>query len=247
MPGRFAGKVAIVTGAGGGIGAAVTLALANEGARVTLADLDAAAAEDVASRGIASAGAMVPWRCDVSDELQVEGCVAETLRRFGRLDIVINNAGLMTFKPMADWTSADWMKVLQVDLVGAALFTREMFRHAGHEGGAIVNVSSIHAVQTSPQAAPYAAAKAGLLSLTRTASIEGRARGIRANAVLPGAIDTPMLWGNPNIKSGAEVIDKQDVGSPENIAAAVAFLASDAAAFVTGASLVVDGGRLAAL
>jgi NAD(P)-dependent dehydrogenase (short-subunit alcohol dehydrogenase family) len=97
---------------------------------------------------------------------------------------------------------------------------------------------------TSPLVAPYAAAKAALLSLTRSASIEGKAKGIRVNAVLPGAIDTPMLWENPNVKSGAEKIDKKDVGRPEDIAAAIAFLASDEAAFIDGTGMRVDGGRL---
>ena len=120
-------------------------------------------------------------------------------------------------------------------------------RDDGSRGGALVNIASVHAVETSANAAPYSAAKAGMLSLTRTTSIEGRDAGIRANAVLPGAIDTPMLWDNPNVKSGAETIDKRDVGTPEDIAAAVAFLASDDARFVTGTSLAVDGGRLAKL
>ncbi|WP_263486624.1 SDR family oxidoreductase [Mesorhizobium sp. ESP6-5] len=115
------------------------------------------------------------------------------------------------------------------------------------QGGSIVNISSVHALETTPHVAPYAAAKAALLSLTRSTAIEGRARGIRANAILPGAIDTPMLWENPNIKSGVETISPEDVGKPEQIAAAAAFLASDDAAFVNGAALNVDGGRLARL
>lgn len=247
MTGRFAGKVAIVTGAARGIGAAIGERLASEGARVILADRDGSAAEATAQVLAARGGEAAGLPCDVSDEAQVERCVADTLARFGGLDVVVNNAGLMTFKGLADWTSADWLKVLQVDLIGAALFTREAFRHMGEGGGAIVNVASIHAVQTSPDAAPYAAAKAAMLSLTRTSSIEGKARAIRANAVLPGAIDTPMLWDNPNVKSGAETIDKRDVGQPSDIAAAVAFLASEDARFITGTSLVVDGGRLAKL
>jgi len=105
----------------------------------------------------------------------------------------------------------------------------------------------VHAVETSPLVAPYAAAKAAMLSLTRTSAIEGKPKGIRANAVLPGAVDTPMLWDNPNIKSGAEVIDKADVGKPEEVAAVIAFLASDEASFMTGACVNVDGGRLAKL
>jgi NAD(P)-dependent dehydrogenase (short-subunit alcohol dehydrogenase family) len=114
-------------------------------------------------------------------------------------------------------------------------------------GSAVVNVASIHAIDTSPLDAPYAAAKAALLSLTRSAAIEGSGHGIRVNAILPGAIDTPMLWDNPNIKSGAEQVDPSFVGKPEHVAAAIAFLASDDAAFVQGTTLVVDGGRLARL
>jgi NAD(P)-dependent dehydrogenase (short-subunit alcohol dehydrogenase family) len=114
-------------------------------------------------------------------------------------------------------------------------------------GSAVVNVASIHAIQTSPLDAPYAAAKAALLSLTRSAAIEGKGRGIRVNAILPGAVDTPMLWNNPNVKSGAEKVDPSFVGTPQDVAAAIAFLASDDAAFVQGTTLVVDGGRLARL
>lgn len=114
-------------------------------------------------------------------------------------------------------------------------------------GGAIVNVASVHAFETTPLVASYAAAKAALLSLTRSAAIEGKPKGLRANAVVPGAIDTAMLHHNPNLKSGAERLDPADVGCPEDVASAVAFLCSDEAAFVTGAALAVDGGRLARL
>jgi NAD(P)-dependent dehydrogenase (short-subunit alcohol dehydrogenase family) len=114
-------------------------------------------------------------------------------------------------------------------------------------GGAVVNVASIHAIETEPMVAPYAAAKAALVSLTRSAALEGRPRGIRVNAVLPGAVDTPMLWDNPNVKAGIEMIDRANVGAPADIAAAIAFLASDDATFVQGAALVVDGGRLSRL
>jgi NAD(P)-dependent dehydrogenase (short-subunit alcohol dehydrogenase family) len=244
MAGRFSSKCAVVTGAAGGIGQAIAARLAGEGAAVVLADLRREAAEEAAGR---LGGNALGLACDVADEQQVQACVAAAIERFGSLDIVVNNAGLMTFKPLAEFTQEDWLQVLKVDLVGAALFTREAFRRMGPQGGAIVNVASIHALQTSQEAAPYAAAKAGLLSLTRTTSIEGKARNIRANAVLPGAVDTPMLWDNPNIKSGAETIDRNDVGSASDIASAVAFLASEEARFIAGTTLVVDGGRLAKL
>jgi NAD(P)-dependent dehydrogenase (short-subunit alcohol dehydrogenase family) len=248
MDKRFTGQVAIVTGAAGGIGAAIAGRLSREGAAVVIADLHGDAAEAAAGTiAQSSGGAAAGVACDVGDEAQVENCVKAALDRFGRIDVIVNNAGLMTFKPLSEWTGDDWLKVLRVDLLGAAFFTKQAFLHMGDKGGAIVNIASVHAVQTSANAAPYSAAKAGLLSLTRTTSIEGKARKIRANAVLPGAIDTPMLWDNPNLKSGAETIDKADVGQPDDIAAAVAFLASDDARFVTGTTLAVDGGRLAKL
>jgi NAD(P)-dependent dehydrogenase (short-subunit alcohol dehydrogenase family) len=248
MERRFENKVAIVTGAAGGIGAAIATRLHAEGASVVIADLKADAAQAAADKlVVAAGGAAIGVACDVGSEEQVEAAVRATLDRFGRIDIIVNNAGLMTFKTLAEFTGDDWLKVLRVDLLGAAFFTRQGFLHFGEKGGAIVNIASVHAIETSANAAPYSAAKAGLLSLTRTTSIEGRDVNIRANAVLPGAIDTPMLWENPNVKSGAETIDKRDVGTPEDIAGAVAFLASEDAKFITGTTLAVDGGRLAKL
>jgi NAD(P)-dependent dehydrogenase (short-subunit alcohol dehydrogenase family) len=244
MDRRFEDQVAIVTGAAGGIGAAIAARLSAEGAKIVIADLKFDAAQAAAAKLGENA---IGVGCDVGSEEQVEACVRAALDRFGRLDVIVNNAGLMTFKTLAEWTGDDWLKVLRVDLLGAAFFTKQAFIHFGEKGGAIVNIASVHAVETSANAAPYSAAKAAMLSLTRTTSIEGRDVKIRANAVLPGAIDTPMLWENPNVKSGAETIDKRDVGQPEDIAAAVAFLASGDAKFITGTSLAVDGGRLAKL
>jgi meso-butanediol dehydrogenase/(S,S)-butanediol dehydrogenase/diacetyl reductase len=244
---RFSGKVAIVTGASGGIGFAIARRLASEGARMVMADHSPEKAQARIGE-LTAAGAPDVWisACDVSVEAEVEATCQGAMDRFGRLDVVVNNAGLMTFVPIEDLTGETWTRVLGVDLMGAFYFTKHAFRRM-KPGGAIVNVASVHAVMTSPLAAPYAAAKAAVLSLTRTASIEGKPKGIRSNAILPGAVDTPMLWDNPNIKSGAETINPSDVGKPDEIAAAVAFLASDDASFVTGASLAVDGGRLAKL
>jgi NAD(P)-dependent dehydrogenase (short-subunit alcohol dehydrogenase family) len=241
---RFTGQVAIVTGGASGIGLATAALFAREGANVVLADLNAAKLAE-AERLLQRAGAagVLCSICDVSDEEQVRQTVDSAVARFGRVDVIVNNAGIMVFKPIEAQTADDWERVLRVDLLGAFFFTKHAFRVMTH-GGAIVNVSSVHAVETEPLIAPYAAAKAALLSLTRSAELEGKPRGIRVNAVLPGAVDTPMLWDNPNVRAGIEKIETADVGKPEDIAAAIAFLASSDAAFVQGAALRVDGGRL---
>src|SRR5438477_2885874 len=244
---RFSDKVVIVTGAAGGIGLATARRFGSEGAKVVLADLHADKAQ-AAAKSVKQAGApeTLAVACDVGKESDVQSCVEQVISRFGRLDVIVNNAGLMIFSQIEQLTSQQWLSVLSVDLLGAFYFTREAFRRMS-KGGAIVNVSSIHAIETSPSVAAYAAAKAALLSLTRSAALEGKPKNIRVNAVLPGAVDTPMLWNNPNVKSGLEQIQRTDVGKPEDIAGAIAFLASDDAKFVQGASVVVDGGRLGKL
>jgi len=241
---RFRDRVVIVTGGGSGIGLATVKRFAAEGARVVAADLKAESAA-AAAEAARSAGAPDAWGalCDVSKSDQVEATVSGAVQRWGRLDVVVNNAGLMVFKPLEEHTEEDWLRILHVDLLGAFFFTKQAFLQMRH-GGAIVNVSSIHAEETTPLVSSYAAAKAALVSLSRSSSIEGKARGIRVNVILPGAVDTPMLWENPNIKSGLETINKADVGKPEDIAATIAYLASDDAQFVQGSELRVDGGRL---
>ena len=244
---RFSGKVAIVTGAASGIGLATARRLAAEGCSVVIADLNGDKARDAAAsiQGTTKNSA-IGIACDVSNELQVEATVTETLRQLGGLDVIVNNAGLMIFKPLEQQTGEDWRRVLNVDLLGAFFFTKQAFLHM-RRGGSIINVSSIHAVETTPLVSAYAAAKAAVLSLTRSSSLEGQAKGIRVNAILPGAVDTPMLWENPNVKSGLEKIDRGVLGKPEDIAAAIAFLAADESEFVRGSSVIVDGGRLGKL
>jgi meso-butanediol dehydrogenase/(S,S)-butanediol dehydrogenase/diacetyl reductase len=243
---RFTDKIAIVSGASSGIGLATAKRLGSEGARVILVGRNAeklrAAAGEVRQVGAPEA---LDVPCDVSKEADVETAVQRALA-LGGLDIIVNNAGLMIFKPLEEQTTDDWFRVLNVDLMGAFYFIRQAFHHM-RRGGNIVNISSVHAVETTPLVSAYAAAKAALLSLTRSASMEGAARGIRVNAVLPGAVDTPMLWENPNVKSGLEKIDRGMMGTPEEVANVIAFLASSESSFVRGASITADGGRLGKL
>ena len=244
---RYTDRVVIITGSASGIGLATAQRIGSEGGRIVLADLS----EEkllTAARDVTAAGApeVLTIRCDVSNEKDVDQVFAQTLERFGRVDLVVNNAGVMIFKPLVEHEASDWTKVLGIDLMGAFYFTRGAFR-AMKNGGAIVNVSSVHAVETTPLVASYAAAKAAILSLTRSAAIEGKEKNIRACAVLPGAVETPMLRENPNIKSGLETINQSDVGRPEDIASAIAFLGSSDANFITGDGIRVDGGRLSRL
>jgi NAD(P)-dependent dehydrogenase (short-subunit alcohol dehydrogenase family) len=244
-------RAAIVTGAAGGIGLASARRLLRDGAGVLLADLDQgkldAAAAQLAAETRAEPARIATIVCDVSKEQQVEAAADAAIARFGRWNILVNNAGLMIFKPIEEQSVEDWQRILGVDLLGAFLFIKQAFLKM-KGGGSVVNVSSVHAVETMPLVAPYAAAKTALLSLTRSAALEGLPKKIRVNAVLPGAVDTPMLWENPNVRSGAELINKAEVGTPDEIASAIAFLADDAnASFIWGASLRVDGGRLVRL
>jgi NAD(P)-dependent dehydrogenase (short-subunit alcohol dehydrogenase family) len=244
---RFQDKVAIVTGGASGIGFATAKRFSCEGAKVVIAGLHADKSQHAAEKINSSGGQnAIGIGCDVSCEADVVRTVDETIQKFGQLDIIVNNAGTMIFKPLEEESEQDWRKVLDTDLLGAFYFIKQAFLRMKN-GGTIVNISSVHAFETTPLVSAYAAAKAALVSLTRSASLEGRSRKIRVNSILPGAVDTPMLWNNPNVKSGLEKIDRGMLGTPEEIAAVITFLASSESAFIEGAAVSVDGGRLGKL
>jgi len=236
----------LVTGGMGGIGRAIARSFATERAQVLL--VDTRPDQDCFCAELEAAGATKALSivADVSDDVAVERSVDLAIESFGRLDVIVNVAGMMVYQPLANLTATDWRRLLDVNLVGAALYVGQALRRMD-AGGCVVNVASVHARRTSAMVAPYAAAKAAMVSLTRSAAIEGKSLGIRVNAVLPGAIDTQMLRDSPNIRSGAEVLEPADIGSPDDVAAAVAYLASEGARFVTGEDLVVDGGRMGRL
>lgn len=239
---RFADKVCLVTGAGSGIGKAIAKQFADEGAKVAVIDLNEQHGNATVQEIASAQGQALFAKCDVGNPGEVQSAVKATLDQWGQIDVLVNDAAMMTFKAIVDLPDEDWDKVLNVNLRSVFLFCKYSVPHMP-PGGAIVNISSVHAHQTTPNVVPYATSKGGMEAFTRGFSEELAPRKIRINCVAPGAVDTPMLWNNPDIKSGVEQLQGA-VGKPEDIAAAVCFLAAPEARFITGTTLVVDGGRL---
>ncbi len=239
---RFSDTVCVVTGGGSGIGRAACQRFADEGGKVTVVDIQERGGRETVEQIAAKGGHAVFARADVSNSAQVRAAIDATVARWQRIDVIVNDAATMTFAPILDLAESDWELVMAVNLRALFLFCKYGVPHM-HPGGAIVNVSSVHAHETTRNVVPYAASKGGIEAFTRGFSEELADRKIRINAVAPGSVNTPMLWNNPNVKTGAEKITGA-IGEPADIAAAICFLASDEARFITGTTLVVDGGRL---
>jgi NAD(P)-dependent dehydrogenase (short-subunit alcohol dehydrogenase family) len=182
---------------------------------------------------------------DVGKSDDVQAVIEKTLAGYGAIHAIVNDAAMMKFAPVVDIAEADFFAVIATNLGSVFFFSKYGAPHMP-AGSAIVNVSSVHAYATSPNVVSYASSKGAIEAFTRGFAIEMQSRNIRVNAVAPGAVDTPMLWNNPNVKSGVEKLEGP-IGKPEDLAAAICFLASDDARFINGATLLVDGGRLAAL
>ena len=248
----FAGKVALVTGAGSGIGLATAKAFGDAGASVVLADRREDAVRAAAEGLSASGGKALAVRCDVTDDTQVASMIDRTVSAFGRLDAAFNNAGVMQRRvDTAEISGEEWDRVMAINLRGVwSCMKHELPQMLRNGGGAIVNCSSIGGVIGVPGLAAYHAAKHGVIGLTKTAALEYATRKIRINAVCPGTINTPMAesltGGDPKIL--AEFLKDEPIGriaEPEEVAAGVLWLCSPGASYVVGHALFVDGGYTA--
>ncbi len=252
--GSLKGKRALITGGASGIGRATALLFAREGAAVAVADLDEAGGQAVAQAIVAGGGRAVFVRCDVSLEADCQRAVRQTVDELGGLDVLFNNAGIIRRATVLDTTAAEWEQVMAVNVKSVFMLSKcaiPFMAQAG--GGAIINTASGWGLVGGRNAASYCASKGAVVNLTRAMALDHGEQNIRVNCICPGDTDTPMLrneaqqLGETEESFLVEAAERplRRIGTPEDIAQAVLYLASDGASFVSGAALVVDGGGLA--
>ena len=245
----FTNKVAIVTGAGRGIGRAIALALAKNSAKVAISDVDQESAGKVCAEITACGGGALAMQTNVADELQVQAMVRQCLDRFGRIDILVNNAGIVSVGPVTEITPETWDRVMAVNLRGVFLCCRAVFPFMmAQRSGKIINIASVAGKRGGGLLGNscYAASKGGVIAFTKGIAREAGPYGINVNAISPALTDTEMT-GGLTAKQREAILQSMPLGragKPEDIAAAVCFLASEAAAFITGEIMDVDGGLM---
>jgi NAD(P)-dependent dehydrogenase (short-subunit alcohol dehydrogenase family) len=256
MSGQMEGRVALITGAGSGIGRAAAQRFAAEGCAVAVVDMMATAAAETAGKIVAEGGRAISCPADVTVDAEVRTAVGHAVEAFGGLDVLYNNAGVNSSGSIVDATEEDWDRCLAVNAKGTFLCSRAAVEYLAASGsGAIVNQGSVAALVGIPSFAAYCAAKGAVVALTRSMAIDLAPRGIRVNAICPGTVFTPLMEpmlrarGDGDMQVGlARTVVKYPIGrlgTPEEIASAALFLASDQASFLTGSVLAADGGMTA--
>ena len=252
MPGRLDNKIALVTGAGSGIGRATALVFAREGAKVVVADIVVEGGQETVQQIEAAGGEAIFVKADVSQAADVETLIAQTVETYGRLDCAFNNAGIEGgVKPTIDCTEEEFNRTIAVNLTGVWLCMKyEIQQMLSQGGGTIVNTASAAGLVGFPGLPDYVASKHGVVGLTKTAALEYAKSGIRVNAVCPGVIQTPMVERGAQLSPGFDelAVSMEPVGrfgQPSEVGEAVVWLCSDAASFVTGIPMQVDGGLVA--
>jgi NAD(P)-dependent dehydrogenase (short-subunit alcohol dehydrogenase family) len=246
---RLQNKVAIVTGAGRGIGKAIALAFAREGAAVVVVDIDAATAQATAAEITQRDRRATALQVDVSSKRSVEHMVHATMEEYGRIDILVNNAAVVDHYPLLELPEEEWDRILNTNLKGTFLCSQSVAKVMLAAGsGVIINLASIAADLPTPETAHYGASKAAIKQLTKSMAVALGKHNIRVNAIAPGTIRTPMnmaILSQPGIEElKLKIIALDHIGTPEEVADPTVFLASDEARYITGATLFVDGGAI---
>jgi 2-keto-3-deoxy-L-fuconate dehydrogenase len=252
---RLDGKIALVTGAGSGIGEAIAHLYASQGAQVLVSDLRGDAAESVSTAIRDDGGVAHAWQLDVTDEAQVSATMQQIASTYSKLDILVNNAGISHVGDLLETSVEDWDRVMHINAFGVFLCAREAVRQMltqMPQGGVIVNIASAAGLIGVERRLPYSTSKGAVISMTRAIAIDYVAQGIRCNAICPGTVDTPFVAGYlaHNFPGHEEEMRRQlnarqpigRMGRPDEIAHAALYLASDEASFITGSLLVIDGG-----
>lgn len=241
-------RVAVITGGTAGIGAAIARMFVEQGARVAIIGRNDDAGREVESELNAVAGRIGAGDCsyihaDVANSNEVCTAVSDIVKKWKSIDVLVNNAAVMATGPLIDMDEAEWEHTVAVNMRGPFLMAKYAIPHMPQDSS-IINISSVHAIATDTHSTAYSASKGWLEAFTRGLALECYGRRIRVNALRLGAVDTEMLWNNPQVKSGEEAIDKREVGKPAEVAEIALFLASHRSSFISGSVLTADGGRL---